>query len=191
MVGFAPHLDVVVVIHTKVLSISVDMDNSWFLLSFQHLLGWFSWEVAMVAHPRAEVITVPHIVQPESGGLPADYHRTTTGKLYNFSYKFLVAVRWLSHWTISPTDFPMDCPVNRHQTYAWKGQELIIVLYIIINKQLITPPSEFCILVKRRGRSRDRLKIHTLGIALLSVTPHHTRKWWPQMVNTPSVVIKR
>ena len=138
---------------------------------------------------RIEVITVPHIVRPESGGLPVDYHWTTTGKLYEFSYKFPVAVWWLSHQTISPMDFPMDCPVNRHWTYAWKGQELIIVLYIIINKQLITPPSEFWILVKQRGRSCDRLKIHTLGVALLSLTPHHTRKWWPQTVNT--VVIKR
>ena len=42
-----------------------------------------------------EVITVPHIVQLESGGLPADYHQTTTGKLYEFSYNFLVAVWWL------------------------------------------------------------------------------------------------
>ena len=138
-----------------------------------------------------EVITVPHIVWLESGGLPADYQQTTTGKLYENSYNFLVAVWWLSHQTISPMDFPMDCPVNRHWTYAWKEQELIIVLYIIINKQLITPLSEFCILVKQRGTSRDQLKIHTLGIALLSLTPHHTRKQWPQTVNRPSVVIKR
>ena len=67
---------------------------------------------------KEEVITVPHIVWPESSGLPADYHQTTTGKLYEFSYKFPVAVQWLSHQTISPTDFPMDCPVNRHWTYA-------------------------------------------------------------------------
>ena len=97
-----------------------------------------------------EVITVPHIVQPESSRLLVDYHQTTMGKLYDFSYNFLVAVQWLSHQTISPMDFPMDCLVNRHWTYAWKGQELIIVLYIIINKQLITPPSEFCILVKQQ-----------------------------------------
>ena len=62
----------------------------------------------------AEVITVPHIVRLESGGLPVDYHQTTTGKLYEFSYNFLVAVQWLSHWTISPMDFPMDFPVDRH-----------------------------------------------------------------------------
>ena len=111
-----------------------------------------------------------------SGGLLADYHQTTTRKLYEFSYNFPVAVRWLSHQTISPMDFPMDCLVNRHWTYALKGQELIIVLYIIINKQLITPPSEFCILVKQQGMSHDQLKIHTLGIALLSLTLHHTCK---------------
>ena len=62
----------------------------------------------------SEDITVPHIVQLESGRLPADYQRTTTGKLYEFSYNFPVAVRWLSHRTISPMDFPM----NRHWTYA-------------------------------------------------------------------------
>ena len=65
-----------------------------------------------------EVITVPHIVWPESGRLPVDYQRTTTRKLYEFSYNFPVAVWWLSHRTISPMDFPMDCLVNRHRTYT-------------------------------------------------------------------------
>ena len=49
---------------------------------------------------------------------PADYQRTTTGKLYENSYNFPVAVQWLYHWTISPMEFPMDCLVNRHWTYA-------------------------------------------------------------------------
>ena len=50
----------------------------------------------------------PHIVWLESGRLPADYHQTTTGKLYEFSYNFPVAVWWLSHQTISPTDFLLE-----------------------------------------------------------------------------------
>ena len=50
-----------------------------------------------------EVIAVPTL----SSGLPTDYHWTTTGKLYEFSYNFLVAVWWLSHQTISPMDICM------------------------------------------------------------------------------------
>ena len=72
-------------------------------------------------HHGLEVITVPHIVRPESSGLPR-----TTSKLplenymkIHIIFRWLfggcsVAVRWLSHRTISP----MDCPVNRHWTYA-------------------------------------------------------------------------
>ena len=68
------------------------------LLSLYRLLTLFLESVSSYfagCPDNSEVITVPHIVRPESGGLPVDYQRTTTGKLYENSYNFPVAVRWL------------------------------------------------------------------------------------------------
>ena len=66
--------------------------------------------------------------------------------------------QWTFQWTNTG---------HRHE----KCKELIIIIYILIIKQVI---SEFCILGKGWGMSHDMLKIHAFGIDLLSLTPHYT-----------------
>ena len=84
------------------------------LVHYLDALGDFIYSLRDMDSLISKLITVPHIVWLESGGCLLDNDQKINEFCIENTYNFPVAVQWLSHQTISPMDFPLDCPVDKH-----------------------------------------------------------------------------